>query len=105
MRESEFDPTLIIDEEEGGSLNRLASNIGAVSWPVSQRQTFFLRFGSGNVIVELLRGFLEAIPSGPPPNDDITNALYLGDSQIVTAGAWMLNATSEEGLPVDDIPP
>jgi len=43
--------------------------------------------------------WLEWIPAGAPANDDIVNAIDLGNEPVVITGAWMFHATGQDTLP------
>lgn len=102
-RLSDFGPLIWVGERApGGSLVRVATGYDAAAFPVTAGYDYFISFDefSGPGTVDF---WLDAMPTGPPANDALANAVDLGSAAIVCDGGWIRFATPEAGAPDEDL--
>lgn len=96
----DFGPGLTVFERPpGGVATKIGSGLDSVGFAVTAGRDYLICVDAFNGAPGEISLWFDNVPTGPPPNDNIANAIDLGSGLVTCDGGWLLFATPEAGLP------
>jgi hypothetical protein len=103
-RRCQFYPLMdVFTTDSSGVLTQETAGFKAVGWVATEGTTYCIRLDDTAGLGGEINLWMERFPAGAPPNDMIAKATNLGSVPIACAGAWLYLATSEAGLPHENV--
>ncbi|MCU0794505.1 MAG: hypothetical protein MUF31_01075 [Akkermansiaceae bacterium] len=102
-RRSNFEPRITVYQSLGGGQNiRVGSGFNSTAFLVEEGEEYFMSFDNSTYGPGRIEFWMESVPDGRPPNDDVANATDLGNASQICDGGWIFQATGQAGVAGED---
>ncbi|HEX5790129.1 MAG TPA: thrombospondin type 3 repeat-containing protein [Luteolibacter sp.] len=93
----------ILERPPGNAATRVSGGLDSAGFTVTAGNDYLICVDAYLGDPGEISLWLDQVPSGPPPNDNIANATDLGSSMVACDGGWLLLATPEAGMPNENL--